>query len=464
MSGTRSEIDAGALLENRRLGRFHALTFGFCMLILFVDGLDYSSVNVAAPAILKAFDADKSAMGIVFGSVFVGILIGSVFFGYVGDKYGRKRGAVLGVLAYSVPALLTVFAASMDQLTIFRAAAGLGIGGVIPNIVALLTETAPKRYRVTFVMAVFVGYSSGNAAAGQLGAWLIPLYGWPVMFLIAGVAGLVLSVGLAFLLPESIPFLAATRPDAPQLRALVARAAPELDIPPDARFVYRRPVNEIDFSLKLLFDGYRRFATPVIWVAFVAESMTYLTLTAWLVVILEQAGVGARDATLTYSYSQLGAIVATLTLARLLDRFGPKASMVAACMAVAAILALGVEGLSPALLIAIAVFAVACASATHQSLIGMVGGFYPTVIRSNGVGYATGMGRFGAMAGPVIAGYLLTRLPLQNVLFVIAAPDLVVAAACLALHRIARTGEANPSPARQRNRRAEAVQPAAQSE
>jgi AAHS family 4-hydroxybenzoate transporter-like MFS transporter len=75
-----SEIDVGELLEGRRLGRFHAVTFALCFLILFVDGLDYSTVNVAAPAILKSFHTETSAMGIVFGSVFVGILIGSVFF------------------------------------------------------------------------------------------------------------------------------------------------------------------------------------------------------------------------------------------------------------------------------------------------------------------------------------------------------------------------------------------------
>jgi AAHS family 4-hydroxybenzoate transporter-like MFS transporter len=433
-----SEVDVGALLENRRLSRFHAVTFGLCLLILFVDGLDYSAVNVAAPAILKAFQADRSAMGVVFGSVFVGILAGSVIFGYIGDRYGRKIGAVLGVLAYSIPALLTVFATSIDQLTIFRAAAGLGMGGVIPNIVALLTESAPKRFRVTFVMAVFVGYSSGNAAIGQVAAWLMPEFGWPIVFLVAGFAGLTLSVILAFLLPESIPFLAASKPQAPQLRLLVARAAPELKLAPDSRFVYRRPVHEIEFSLKLLFSGYRRIATPVIWLAFFAESMTYLTLTAWLVVILEQVGVAPRQAALAYSYSQLGAIVAILVLARLLDRFGPRASVLSACIAVAAIVALGIQGLSPALVTTIAVVAVACGSATHQSLIGMVGGFYPTVIRGNGVGYATGMGRVGAIAGPIVAGFLLSRLPLQQVLFFIAAPDLVVALACLALDRVAR--------------------------
>jgi AAHS family 4-hydroxybenzoate transporter-like MFS transporter len=440
------EIDVGALLENRPLGRFHALTFALCMLILFVDGLDYSAVNVAAPAILKAFQADKSAMGIVFGSVFVGILIGSVIFGYIGDRYGRKHGAVLGVLAYSIPALLTVFASSIDQLTLFRALAGLGIGGVIPNIVALLTETAPKRFRVTFVMAVFVGYSSGNAAVGQIAAWLIPAYGWPIVFLVAGSAGLVLSVILALMLPESIPFLATTRPDGPRLRRLVARAAPELTIPADARLVYRRPVNETRFSLKLLFSDYRRIATPIIWLAFFAESMTYLTLTAWLVVVLEQLGVAPKQAALAYSYSQLGAIVAILVLARLLDRFGPKASVLSACIAVLAIVSLAIPGLSPASITGIAILAVACGSATHQSLIGIVGGFYPTIVRGNGVGYATGMGRFGAILGPIIAGYLLSSFPLEYALFFIAAPDLVVAAACIGLDRWARQDRSEGNP------------------
>ena len=182
-----AEIDVGHLLQDRKLGRFHARTFGLCLLILFVDGLDYSAPIVAAPAILKELNADTGDMGVLFSLGFVGILAGSVLFGWIGDRYGRKTGAVLGVLAYSLPALFTAFATSFDRLTLFRCLAGFGIGGVIPNIVALLNETAPQRYRVTFVMAVFIGYSIGNAAIGQVAAWLVPEFGWPVVFLVAGI-------------------------------------------------------------------------------------------------------------------------------------------------------------------------------------------------------------------------------------------------------------------------------------
>ena len=430
-------LDIGDALDERKLGRFHALVFGLCLLTLFVDGLDYSSANVAAPAILRTLNAGTSSMGAVFSMGFVGILAGSIAFGWIGDKYGRKLGMVLAVLAYSLPALLTVFATSVDELVWYRAAAGLGIGGVIPNIVALLTETAPKRFRVTFVMAVFIGYSLGNAAISQAATILIPAYGWQAVFAVAGIAGLFVSAVLVVTLPESIPFLAATNPDSPKLRTLMMRAAPELAIGEGTRFTYRRPKRETQFSLTLLFDDYRRIATPIVWLAFFAESLTYMTLSAWVVVLLEKTGLQPAEASLAYSLGQLGAIAAIILVARLFDRFGPIASTLSAVMAVAAITAIGLPNLSALAIVIIAAFAVASASAVHQSLNGMVGGFYPTVIRGNGIGYATGMGRIGAIVGPASAGYLLEHLPAQTVLVFIAAPDLVVAAACIGLARYA---------------------------
>jgi AAHS family 4-hydroxybenzoate transporter-like MFS transporter len=440
MNEQTRDTDVGELLENRRLGPFQAFTLALCFLILFVDGLDYSAANVGAPAILRAFNAERTAMGTVFGWGYFGIFIGSVVFGIVGDRYGRKRGAVLGVLAYSLPALLTPTAGSLDEVTIFRFLAGIGIGGVIPNTIALLTETAPKRFRVSAVMAGFVGYSLGNAVSGQVAAWLTPDFGWSIVFVVAGVSGTGLGVVLVWALPESIPFLAATKPDAPQLRRLVVCAAPELTINSATRFVLRRPANETTFSLGLLFNGYRRIATLLLWIAFFAESLTYMTLSAWFAVILETAGLPPTQAALVFSYAAVGGIFAILLFGPLIDRFGPRAAVLSAVIAVTAIIYLGTPGLSAALITAVAIAAIAFAAATHQSLNGIVGGFYPTIIRGNGVGYATGMGRIAAIIGPIIVGWLFAaKLPLQDVIVFIAAPDLVVAAVCIDLDRLRRS-------------------------
>ena len=431
------EIDVGELLENRPLGRFQWLTLILGCLILFVDGLDFSAANVGAPAILRAFGAEKSAMGIVFSAGFVGILTGSLAFGYIGDRFGRKTGAILGVLAYSVPALLTIFATSLDQLATYRFLSGLGMGGVVPNVIALLTETAPKRYRISFVMVAYVGYSLGNAAIAQVAAWFIPSEGWPVVFLAAGLAGIGLSAVLLFLLPESIPYLAATNPDAVQLPALVRRAVPERAFEANTRFILRRPASQQTFSLKLLFSEERRIATPLLWLGFFAESLTYMTFSAWFSVLLEQAGLLPTQAALTFSLAYLGAIVAILVLARMLDAFGPKATVFTAAGGIGTFLALGTPGLSGTMIAVCGIFAMACSSSTHQALNGIVGGFYPTIIRGNGVGYASGMGRAAAIIGPAIAGYLLSaQLPLQEVLAVIVSPYVVVIGVCLALSRL----------------------------
>jgi AAHS family 4-hydroxybenzoate transporter-like MFS transporter len=381
-------------------------------------------------------------MGPVFGWSFFGIFIGSVLLGVAGDRYGRKTGLIVAVLAYSLPALLTAFAHSLGELSLYRFLAGLGIGGAVPNTIALLTETAPKRYRVSFVMAAFVGYSTGNATIAQVAAWLTPSFGWQVVFVVAGGMGLLLSLLLALTLSESLLFLAATKPESAALRQLAPRALPELSIPADVRFV-SGDSGGAGFNLKLLFSSYRRIATPLLWIAFFAESLTFMTYSAWLAVILEQAGLTPRVAALTFSYGAFAAVAAILVFGRLIDRFGPRTTVVPALLTVASIVALASANLPQLPLAAMAVVAMGCAAATHQSLNGIVGGFYPTIIRGNGVGYATGMGRMSAVLGPIVVGWLMAaNTPLQQTLWAIAAPELVVAAAAIGLDIVRRSPSA----------------------
>ena len=431
------KIEVAELVENQPLGRFQLFVLGCCFLILFVDGLDYSAANVGAPAVIRAFQADKSAMGLVFGWGNFGILCGSFLFGYLGDRLGRKKGALLGVLFYSIPALLVYFATSLEALMVLRFFAGLGIGGVIPNSIALLTETAPKKYRASFVMLCLVAYSLGTFTIGQVAAWLTPIFGWWFVFVTAGAVGSVLCLLLAFVLPESIRYLALTRPDSPQLLSYVQRLAPNLAITSDTRFYLYRPEPREKFSWRQLFADNRRAATLLLWLAFFAESLTFMTFISWLAVILEGKGLAPQQAALAFSYAAGGGICALLILSRIVDRFGPMATVVTALCGIVLVAALGIEGMSATTIIWLAVVAMAFLTGTHNSLNATVGVFYPTGIRSNGVGYATGMGRLALVAGPVIAGYLLSaHLPLQQLLYLIAAPYLVVACVCFALGRL----------------------------
>lgn len=438
--GRTQQIEVAELVENQPLGRFQLFVLACCFLILFVDGLDYSAANVGAPALMRAFQADKSTMGLVFGWGNFGILCGSFIFGYLGDRFGRKVGALVGVLFYSVPAVLVYFANSLDALMVLRFLAGLGIGGVIPNSIALLTETAPKKFRASFVMLSLIAYSLGTFGSGQVAAWFTPIFGWWFVFVTAGAAGSLLGILLVFILPESMRYLALTQPEAPRLRAYMRRLAPSLAISSEARFYLHRAVQTEKFSWRQLFAGDQRVVTPLLWLLFFAESLTFMTFISWLAVILERKGLAPQQAALAFSYTAVGGICALFILSRFVDRFGPMATTVTALCGIALVVALGTNGLSAPMTIVAAVLAMAALTGTHNSLNATVGIFYPTSIRSNGVGFATGMGRVALVAGPVIAGYLLAaHLPTQQLLYLIAAPYFVVACVAFALGRLYQT-------------------------
>jgi AAHS family 4-hydroxybenzoate transporter-like MFS transporter len=445
------EVDVGALLEDRKLNRFHALTLGLCVLILLVDGLDFSASNVGAPSIIRGLSIERSEMSFIQSSGYFGIFVGSLLFGYLGDRYGRRFGAILGVLAYSVPGLFAVFVTSYEQLAVLRFLTGLGMGGVVPNVIALLNETAPKKYRATFVMIGYVGYSMGNALIAQVAAWLVPIFGWPVIFVVASAVGLVLCAFLLFALPESISYLTVTNPESPQLKRLITRLVPDQDFT-GTRLVLNRA--EKKFSLSLLFSGHRRVATPLLWLTFFAEFLTYMTFASVLALVLEDAGLDPTQAAITFSYTYVGAMIAILALARPVDYFGPKAAVVSASIAVAALVYLGTPGLSASAITIVAVIALALSSATHQSINGIVGSFYPTIIRGNGVGYASGCGRIAAIIGPAIAGALFAaNLSLQQFLICLASPYLVLIGTLIGLDRLQKRMRAQsvvePAPAAQ---------------
>jgi AAHS family 4-hydroxybenzoate transporter-like MFS transporter len=432
-------VDLGDLLDKQKLNLFHLGTFLLCALIIIVDAADTGSANVAAPAILRVFPAERSVMGWVFAWGAIGVFFGSLIFGYIGDRYGRRVGVILSVLFYSIPALGTAFAGSLEQLMVWRFVTGLGIGGAIPNVIALLNEAAPRRYRASFVVFAFLGYGTGTGLSGQVAGWFTPIYGWISVFVAVGIAGLLLVVLLYFCLPESLRYLVVTNPHSPVLRRRAARLFPAAGIGPDTRFVLVQEEKATKVALPELFVGPLRVTTPLLWLSYFAESFTYLGFTAWLSTIMETAGLSHSAAAFAFSYAGFGGIIVLLSMSRLLDFFGPTASVVTAIIGISAMLTIGVPGLSIGAYMALAVVAHAACSGTHNSLNSTVGMFYPTRIRGNGVGWATAMGRIGGTTGPLVIGYVFSaKVPLDTVLYTVAGPYLAVMVLNFMLGRIYR--------------------------
>ncbi|HEX4194799.1 MAG TPA: MFS transporter [Stellaceae bacterium] len=427
-------IDVADLLDGLKLGRLHFLVFALCFVALFLDGMDFGTVLVAAPAILRDWHLQQNAMGIVFGAGNFGLLIGAVIFGKIGDRYGRRVGIIAGVLTYSLPALVTGFAGDINQLLVLRCLTALGIGGVVPNAIALLNETAPQKYRASFVIVSLIGNSLGAAAVGGLAAATIPHYGWPAVFIIVGALGVVLSLLLYAALPESIRYLTLAAPTAPRLRRMIERAAP--GVAPDASFHLEQQKKIAKFNIAILFRGRLGAATPLLWCAYFFEALTFFTILSWSVVLLQNNGVSPAMASLAFAYGGLGSILAHLILARLVDKFGATVIALSGLLAIVTLFCLGALGLSATMMVAMMIAVITVSAGTHDSLNGIVGQFYPTSIRGNGVGYASGFGRLGAIPGPVIGGFLLSAgLPFSTVMNIIAVPYVLLVIVCFTLAR-----------------------------
>ena len=429
-------VDIAELVADAKLGRQHVAILLLGAMMLFIDGFDMSTTGVAAPSLLRAFHGEKSAMGIIFGANYAGILVGCWLFGYVGDRWGRKAGSIWSCLVYAVPSILIALATSLDQILYLRFLVGIGLGGVMPTTLALLAESAPKRYRASFAMTALFGFPAGGAVVGLVGAHLIPSFGWPVVFYIAGIGGLVLSVLLIFALPESLSFLALHKPNAPELLCRAQRLAPRRQFAADTRFVVPREEKPKGLMVGELLKGQQRLATLLLWLAYFVEGFTYITLANWMAVVLQDQGLSQFTALSTVSYANAAGIFVSLCLMRPLDKIGPLASVASAFVAIGAIFVLGTPGIPQLAIIAAAITAHGFCSGTHTSLNGTVALFYPTRIRSNGIGWASAMGRVSSVIGPIVAGYALTEMPLQYVLYLLTVPYFVLVVTNIALGRL----------------------------
>src|SRR6185312_11269633 len=144
----------------------------------------------------------------VFSASLVGILFGSALFGWVGDRYGRKTALIGANLLFGVFTFVAAYASNLDQMFWLRLLAGIGIGGVIPNVVAINAESAPRNLRATLAILAVGFVPVGGAIPGFVTAVFVPTHGWPILFLIGGIAPIVFAVAAMFGLPESIKYMA----------------------------------------------------------------------------------------------------------------------------------------------------------------------------------------------------------------------------------------------------------------
>jgi AAHS family 4-hydroxybenzoate transporter-like MFS transporter len=398
------------LIDDQNIGRFNISLLVWCFLAMWADGYEISAMSFAAPELVRQWHVPAEAFKTVFPASNFGVLFGAPLLGYIGDKLGRRIAVVLGSLIFGVFTLAMMWATNLDQMFWLRFLTGIGIGGLMPNTIALNSELAPRRWRATLIVIMFTGITLGSASPGPIAGWLVPDYGWRIVFLIGGVVPLFVAACLWFVLPESVKFLAARPGRRPELLRTVRRMRPDLTIADDAQFVAEAtpaaPSGRSKLALEPIFRGGLAFITPLLWICFVTTLMANYFLNNWLPLILEGNGMSPKEAAVATVLYHVGGFLGGILVSVLLKRYGFVAIAVLFALAGPGIAVLGTPALSHLLLSFVCGFAGFTVLGVQFGNNACAGLIYPTEARAQGAGWALGIGRFGSIVGPYLGGIL----------------------------------------------------------
>jgi MFS transporter, AAHS family, 4-hydroxybenzoate transporter len=447
-------VDVAQLIDGRPIGRFQIVVAVLCALAVFMDGFDTQMVGYVLPAIAKSMQIKPSALWPVIVSGLVGLMAGALLFGIVADRVGRKSVIIACLLIFGAFMLLTPTASSVEGLMTWRFLTGLGLGGAMPNAIALTAEYSPHRHRATVVMMMFFGFSLGAAVAGFATAGLVRDFGWPAVFYTGAVLPILFAPALAAWLPESIRMLALRGDAGRRIVTLLQRIDPSRPVSATARFALREEKAD-GLPVGHLFREQRAVSTVLLWVMFFMNLLCLFFLASWLPTVITGKGLSIEVAAIATALLQIGGCVGTVCYGPLVDRFGAFVVLSLSYVGAAIFIALiGVSGTAVALNVATAFAAGFCIVGGQNAMNALASIIYPTYIRSTGVGWALGIGRIGTIVGASVGGALLASgLPIPVVFSMVALPALCTAAATAALagaerRRQAATGQSAYAPQR----------------
>ncbi|MNJ30437.1 4-hydroxybenzoate transporter PcaK [compost metagenome] len=422
-------VNIYALVGDSKFNRFHGRILFWCMLILIIDGYDLAVVGAALPAIMQDMNVDPTSAGIMAGSALLGTMLGAIFLGTLADRIGRPRMIAICVALFSIFTAVAGFTDNPVSFSIARFIAGLGIGGVLPVCTAQMGEYSPLKLRTRLITLVFAGYSVGGILVALTAKQLIESYGWQWVFYVAGLPVLLIPFILKSM-PQSIGYLLRNgRQD--ELREIVGKIEPGHAVADTLVVTGNVAVQNTQATpVRDLFKQGRGFSTVMIWTAFMTGLFMVYALNSWLTKLMAMAGFSLGSALNFVIVFNLGSIAGAMVGGWLSDKLSIKHVLV--CFYITGAIALTLLGYTRDTTALFAVVFLVGASTLGTQLLAYAyaGDFYPSEIRSTGVGFASGVGRIGAIVAPVLIGWLVSlSLPLQQNFMAISLAGLIGALA-----------------------------------
>jgi MFS transporter, AAHS family, 3-hydroxyphenylpropionic acid transporter len=373
-------------------------TLWLCFLICLCEGIDLQAAGVAAGGIRAQFHADAAHFGYFFSASTFGLFVGALVGGRLSDRVGRRSVLLASVCAFGLFSLLTPFAWDIGSLSWARLLTGLGLGGALPNVIALSSENAPASQRSASVTMIYAGMPLGGALASLI-MLVSAAEHWRWVFIVGGVVPLAIAPVLGLLLPESRAFQ--------QHRA--AGAGRIFDVFADGRAA----------------------RTLLLWITFLLALLALYLLLNWLPTLMIDSGLTKAQAALAQIAFNIGGALAAIYVGLHLETNLRRIGVLVVFLALPCLL--GLLALAPGTVTTtlLLVFLLGASVLAAQAILYAYAPLcYPTAIRGTGVGFAVSMGRIGSIIGPLLGSVLVGsgRTPSQVLTGLL--PLVLVGSAC----------------------------------
>ena len=398
--------DPRKIIAESKMTSFQVIAVAITIGLNALDGFDVLAISFASPGIATEWGIDRAALGIVLSMELIGMAVGSILLGGVADRIGRRPTILACLTVMATGMLMTTTVSSIEALSLWRVATGLGIGGMLAAINAAAAEHANARSRNLCVALMAIGYPLGAVIGGSVAAVLLKTQDWRAVFIFGGLVTLAFIPLVWWRLPGTVAFVVRKRPEGAldKVNRILARMGH-----PTASAIPDEDLKEQGFSVRDILRPGLVGTTFIVTTAYFLHITTFYYIIKWIPKIVVDMGFEAASAAGVLVWANVGGASGGAMLG-LLGRFLPIKWLTIGTLLCSTVM-VSVFGMGQSDLAQLALVAAAAGFFTNAGVVGLYAIFaqaFPTHVRATGTGFAIGVGRGGAALAPIIAGILFS--------------------------------------------------------
>ena len=427
------------VIDNGKISRQQILVVVLCMFFNMIDGFDIIAMAVVAGEVSREMMLPADKVGWIFSFALAGMVAGAMLLAPISDIVGRRKVIVVSIIIVGVSILLTANATTLTEFIVLRFISGLGAGVMLASQATLAAEYSPEKYRSLAVTFVTSGYALGAMLTSVAAGLILPDYGWRGMFWFGGATTLVMGMVAWLLIPESLKYLVERRPSDAlrRINKILAKLNRDslLQMPDVEPRQQNQSLGMVQVMSQLLAREHRK-VTLTLWTTFFLAFSALYFLLSWIPMLIEGSGFSAADAREAFFLFNLGGVIGVWILGILSTRW--KLTNIVFTLMFSASVFMVVFAAMPGdidFLLTLIFIIGLLQQGGFTGLYAAAAKAYPTSMRSTGIGWSIGLGRFGAVAGPAVAGYLIAGgLDMAANFYIFAVPLAVSAIFAYRLH------------------------------